>query len=259
MDEIQGKRNVSVWRLAAVIICLTWITDFLVRVFILEIGPREHDLLPFPAFLYFYAIAGILFIVTMFFPCELYIHGGLCWLWGLLRVIDGGSMAAVAVHLLGYLFLFRRGVFRTHLPAKVIVASLIFIVAFVSQIRYGIKFLVERSLQLFDFSLLVIVASLIFYPDRRNSSEPLILHLDTTRFTAQDVAILQKVLSNEKYQNIASEYGMGTSTFKKRIGGLYAEIGVQDRMDFMSRYARHTIELSPSSREPIILPTMVPQ
>jgi hypothetical protein len=254
MDSIQRKRNVSVWRLAAVIICMAWMIDFLVRIFVLEIGPREQDLLPFPFSLYFYAVAGVVLIVSMFFPRELYILGGLCWLWGLLRVIDGNSIAAVGVHLLGYLFLFMRGLFRTHFRAKVIVASLIFIAAFVSQIRYGVKFLAECGLQLFDFSMLVVIAVLIFYPERRNSTTPLMLCLDATRFTAQDVAILQKILSNEKYQRIASEYGMGTSTFKKRIGGLYAEIGVQDRMDFMSRYARHTIELSPSSRESVTPP-----
>jgi hypothetical protein len=247
MDAIQGKRAVLVWRLAAVIICLTWVTDFLVRVFVLEPSPRALDLLPFPAFLYCYAVAGILFIVSMFFPRELYLHGGLCWLWGLLRIIDGGSIAAVAVHALGYLFLLRRGLFRTHLRTKVMVASLLFVAAFVSQLRYGVWFLVDRGLQLFDFSLLAAVAVLLFYPVIRGSREPLVLYLDAARFSVQDVAILQKVLSNEKYQSIASDYGLGTSTFKKRIGGLYAELGVQDRMDFMARYSRYTIELVTSS------------
>lgn len=247
MNELGVKRDASVWRLAAVIICLVWATDFLVRVLVLEIGVREQDLLPPPAFIYFYAVAGLLFIVSMFFPRELYIHGGLCWSWGLIRIIDGGSMAAIAVHLLGYLFLFRRGLFRTHRRAKVFVATLVLIAAFASQIRYSVKFLVEQSLELFDFSLLVVVALLIFHPERRRFPQrqdgPIFLRLDPAHFTVQDVAILQKVLNNDKYQRIASEYNIGISTFKKRVGRLYAKLEVQDRMDFMARYADCTIAL----------------
>jgi hypothetical protein len=246
MDELERKRGVSVWRLAAVIICLVWATDFLVRAFVLEISAREQDLLPQPVFMYFYAVAGLLFIVSMFFPRELYIHGGLCWIWGLIRIIDGGSMAAIAVHLLGYLFLFRRGLFRTHTRAKVFIATLLLVAAFASQIRYSVRFLVEQSLELFDFSLLVVVALLIFHPERRKlrqkKNEPF-LSLDPARFVAQDAAILQKVLNNEKYKSIASEYGMGISAFKKRVGSLYARLEVQDRMDFMASYADYTITL----------------
>jgi DNA-binding NarL/FixJ family response regulator len=156
-------------------------------------------------------------------------------------------MAAIAVHLLGYLFLLRRGLFRTHTRAKVFIASLILVAAFASQIRYSVRFLVEQSLELFDFSLLVVVALLIFHPKRRRlpqkKDEPLFLTLDPVRFTAQDVAILKKVLNNEKYQSIASEYGMGISAFKKRVGSLYAKLEVQDRMDFMASYADYTLTL----------------
>jgi hypothetical protein len=258
----EKKRGVLIWRVAAVIICLAWAIDFLVRAVVLVTVIREQDILSAPVFITFYAVTGALFIMSMFFPRELYIHGGLCWLWGLLRIIDGGSIVALSLHILGYLFLARRGFFRTFLKTKVSVAALVVLLAFATQIRYSVVLLVEHSLQLFDFSVLVVITVMIFYPEihkawQRWKDSPISMTLDPALFNAQDVAMLRKILAGDKYVSIAArESDISVSTLKKRVRVLYSNLGVQDRTDFMARYSRHTIELAtaPESSPSLVAP-----
>jgi DNA-binding CsgD family transcriptional regulator len=244
----EEKRGVLIWRMAAIIICLGWAIDFWMRAFVLVTVIREQDILSFPVFIAFYAMAGVLFIVSMFFPRELYIHGGLCWLWGLLRIIDGGSITALSLHILGYLFFTRRGFFRAFPRVKLSVAVLVVLLALASQIRYSVTLLIERCLQLFDFSLLVLISMMIFYPElskawQRWKNGPKLLELDPKRFNAHDVTILRKVLAGDKYDSVAKDVDISLSTLKKRIRILFIKIGVQDKTDFLAKYARATIEL----------------
>jgi hypothetical protein len=243
------KRGVLIWRVAAVIICLGWAIDFWVRAIVLVTVTREQDILSPPVFITFYAVAGLLFIISMFFPRELYIHGGLCWLWGLLRIIDGGSITALSLHILGYLFLTRRGFFRTFLKTKVSVAALVALLAFATQFRYSVALLTEHCLQVFDFLVLVVIIVMIFYPElnnawRRWKDSPIAMTLDPALFSQQDVATLRKILVGDKYESIAHESDISVSTLKKRVHILYGKVGVQDRTDFMAKYSHYTFDLA---------------
>jgi hypothetical protein len=123
------------------------------------------------------------------------------------------------------------------------------LLAFASQLRYSVTLLVERCLQLFDFSLLLIVAVMIFYPELHKAwlrwkDRPTFLTLDPALFSTQDIAILRKILTGDKYESIAHDSEISVSTLKKRVRVLYRNIGVQDRTDFMARYSRYTLELA---------------
>jgi DNA-binding NarL/FixJ family response regulator len=261
---LAGKRDMVIWRLVTVSICLTWMICFSIRIFVLGINARTQDLMSPPVFISFHFGIAALLIAWIVKPHEFYIPALFCWLWGLMELIDGGSLGATALHLFGYLFALKRGYFRTHKTVKIVVAAVVLIAAIVSQVRYSVVFLIWHGLQVLDFTLVAAAVALVFYSDfqeflrqRAPSALPpeaaqpeaasLFLYIDPLRCSIQDLAILRQILAGGKYESIAHKYGMAVSTLKRRVRVLYTVIGVLDRADFMVRYSRYTIELSPES------------
>jgi hypothetical protein len=259
-------------RLATVSICLTWLICFSVRVFVLGISARAQDVMSPPIFIAFHFGIAALLIVWIVKPREFYVPALFCWIWGLMQLIDGGSLGATSLHLFGYLFALKRGYFRTHTVVKIVIAAVILIAALVSQVRYSVVFLIRHGLQVLDFALVAAAVALVFYSDFQEflrqraavalspevaPSEvvPLFLYIDPLRCTIQELAILKQILAGGKYESIAHEYGMAVSTLKRRVRVLYTVIGVLDRADFMVRYSHYTLELE-LSPEPI--PTTPP-
>jgi hypothetical protein len=261
-----------IWRLATVSICLTWLICFSVRVFVLGISARPQDVMSPPIFIAFHFGIAALLIVWIVKPHEFYVPALFCWLWGLMQLIDGGSLGATSLHLFGYLFALKRGYFRTCTVIKIVVAAVILIAALVSQVRYSVVLLIRHGLQVLDFALVAAAVALVFYSDFQEflrqraavalphevaqpeavppEAAPLFLYIDPLRCTIQELAILKQILAGGKYESIAHEYGMAVSTLKRRVRVLYTDIGVRDRADFMVRYSRYTLELE-LSPEPI--------
>jgi DNA-binding CsgD family transcriptional regulator len=227
-----------------------------------------------PIFIAFHFGIATLLIVWIVKPREFYVPALFCWLWGLMQLIDGGSLGATSLHLFGYLFALKRGYFRTRTVVKIVVAAVILIAALISQVRYSVVFLIRHGLQVLDFALVAAAVALVFYSDfqeflrqraavtlppkavpseaEQPEAAPLFLYIDPLRCTIQELAILQRILAGDKYESIARDYGMAVSTLKRRIRSLYTVIGVLDRADFMVRYSRYTLkfELSPEPVSP---------
>lgn len=258
----EGKRDMVIWRLTTVIICLAWLVCFSIRVFVLGISDRAENMLSPPLFIAFHFGLAALLIVWIVYPREFYFPALFCWLWGLTQIIDGGSLDATALHVFGYLFALKRGYFRTHTSIKLVIAAVILIAALVSQIRYSEILLIRHGLQVLEFALIATAVVLVFYADlqqllrqQADTAPPagavtLFLRLDQEWCNEQELAILQKILAGGKYASIAHEYGIAVSTLKRRVHTLYAAIGVLDRADFIVRYSRYTLELLPSPVTP---------
>jgi DNA-binding CsgD family transcriptional regulator len=265
--NMMEKRDVLVWRLTAVIICLACLTGFLVRVFVWEPDVHELDLLSGTVLMGFQMGMATLLIALIIFPRELYIHAALCAFWSLTSVIDGGSFVPISLYLLGCLFALKRGFFSVHVKRKTVVVGLVLLAALATQFRYSLTLLITNGLELFVFFLVAGIAESFFHHElqklrggqedvpRANVSatlvaDTLLLYLKPALFTAQDVAILQKVLDGAKYMSIAHDQNIAISTLKNRVRVLYSKIGVPDRTAFMSRYSRYILKLA-LSPEPV--------
>ena len=56
-----------------------------------------------------------------------------------------------------------------------------------------------------------------------------------------DVVLLQKVLKNEQYKNIARAVYKAPGTIRNRLNKIYDLLGVMDRMGFISSYFGYDI------------------
>ncbi|MBO4533966.1 MAG: hypothetical protein J5726_09795 [Treponema sp.] len=65
--------------------------------------------------------------------------------------------------------------------------------------------------------------------------------------TESDVVLLQKVLENEQYKNIARAVYKAPGTIRNRLNKIYDLLGVMDRMGFISTYLGYEIIFENSS------------
>jgi DNA-binding CsgD family transcriptional regulator len=248
MKKPKDANQLTLWRFIAITMCLIWVVSFLLRVFVLGGFDREHSLISMPIYIGFCAFTVGMLIVLLIFPYQFYLYAAFCWIWGLARLVDGGGLSALLVHLISYMFLYRQGFFnpKARRWITIIIGGVMLAVTLVSQIRFGRTVLLMHLLQLSDFVLAVCVAAVVLRQEIRliqKRRQENILRLPADVFSGEDAEILRRILAGEKYEAIAHDAGQSLSTLKKHVRGIFLKLEVNDRIVFMSRYANHRIVL----------------
>jgi DNA-binding NarL/FixJ family response regulator len=117
------------------------------------------------------------------------------------------------------------------------------IAAILSQMRYGLETLVDNLLLYAILVLSLALAMILFRPELNKVRQITTLTLNPAQFTERDAEILRKILGGQKYEAIAREHGVAEVTLKKLIKRLYNRIGVEDRTNFLARYANFSIQV----------------
>jgi hypothetical protein len=159
---------------------------------------------------------------------------------------------------LGLTFAFKQGFFKTSPWLKTALAVLVLLAALASQIQYGIVHITETFFGLLELLLIAGLAGMLFMREiktlkeagRQNGKFPYNpafsvtgseLRLSRNAFTGRDIQILQKILNGDKYEAVASEFGIGLSTLKKRLTFLFSLLEISDKAHFLEQFENHTI------------------
>ncbi|GMO27231.1 MAG: hypothetical protein Ta2F_02800 [Termitinemataceae bacterium] len=246
MRKSLQDRPVFWWRTIAVLSLLVWLMSFVIRVFYFGLNGHEQDFLITDGYYIIYAVVLFALFVLVIFPLNFRIYAFVYTSFGLLRLINGDSIVAIFMYLLGISFSYKIDFFKKRMMIKISLYAAAFIAAIVSQKRYGGEFFFNNLLLYIMLILIMALAFLLFLPEIKKircdfkTSE---LRLSTADFTERDAEILQRIQQGEKYEAIAAEYDIATITLKKLVRKLFYRLGVSDRTIFLSKYSGRKIVL----------------
>lgn len=233
-----------IWRFAPLATAFIWLVDYIFRIYTYGIPSYQYMIITPESFFIPVILVGVMVILTIFFPYQFYIHGILCLLLGLIRLIDGGLTNALLIHLFGYIFLYRQGFFKTHGCIKLSIGGIIIIAAIASQARFEDVVLLPRLVHFIGSILIIAVTIILLKPEIqiiKKKKRKMVLTLPADLVTEKDAEILIKILAGEKYEAIANDEDLSLSTLKKNVRRLFNILRVNDRINFISLYANHEV------------------
>ncbi len=200
------------------------------------------------------SITMLMLIVLVVYPLQFRLYAFLCFVWGIVSLIDGASSLGLLMYILGTSFAFRAGFFQKHIERRILLVIFLPIFAIIPQVRFGINKVILSIIHLFSVGLIFSLIFLLIFPViRKLGKKPTrnshVVYLPAERFSAKDIRCLKKVQDGEKYESIAKDEDIGLSTLKKKIKTIYQSLDVYDRTSFLSTYAGYTFLLKPANEE----------
>lgn len=162
-------------------------------------------------------------------------------------LFDTCNPMGVCMYYLGNITLFIRGYYRKNGRKKLCSAVLFFIILLMSNLRYGINIFLSELIEKMGYCIVIGIQTLFLIYTINTSKniskgEKKILNLaDFPGGNEDDVLLLQKVLANKQYKEIASEVFRSEGTVRNRLNKVYDLLGVMDRMGFITTYMGYEI------------------
>lgn len=192
-------------------------------------------------------ISIICFIVLVIYPEKLMALSIISFMYSLVIFIDEpNNQMGILMSLMCYYTLYIRDFFHKKKFLKIISLILIFLISFLSQIRFGfsiffnsffdsLAFLLVTCIILFFFKQLIII-------DTKKKSAVKILNLFPYIGTRkEDVQLLKLVLDKKQYIEISQIVFRTEGTVRNRLNKLYDILGVADRIGFVTTYVGYEI------------------
>lgn len=198
-------------------------------------------------------VAIILFYLMIIHPQKIeYLAIGSFMYTFVCLTLDFDNPMGILMYGLGISVFYVRGLFIHKTRQKAIIAIIVYICLLCGGFLYSL--LLHESADYFDAILemtgytlvLSIIIFLLITYDHFTKAEsqaiPKILNLaEFSGLVETDVVLLQKVLENEQYKNIAREVFKAPGTVRNRLNKIYDILGVMDRMGFISTYMGYEI------------------
>lgn len=177
------------------------------------------------------------FFVLILYPTKFAIYSLICGIWGLLEIIDTGSLLGFLLFLLGLCFAIKINFLKKHTAFKVVLITLIVLAAIASQLRYGISLFLYCFMNCFGTSLiLTLLYFLLAKPtdstfDNTNSNTFHVFDLP-----AKDIEFIKSIVKNETYAEIAEKNKITESSVKRAMLRIYKISGAENKNDFLIKY-----------------------
>lgn len=189
----------------------------------------------------------ICFVILVIYPEKLMALSIISFMYSLVIFIDEpNNQMGILMSLLCYYTLYIRDFFHKMKFLKTISLILIFLISFLSQIRFGfsiflnsffdsLAFLLVACIILFFFKELIII-------ETKKKSTVKILNLFPYIGTRkEDVQLLKLVLEKKQYLEISQIVFRTEGTVRNRLNKLYDILGVADRIGFVTTYVGYEI------------------
>ena len=162
-------------------------------------------------------------------------------------VFDLDNPMGVLMYALGITALYVRGLFINGKKYKIFIFVLLYIGLLLGGIHFGLSESLYPLINKLGYTLVLslIIILLLLYKNHssiESSNTTSILNLaNYPGLVENDVILLQKVLENEQYKNIATAVYRTEGTIRNRLNKIYDILGVMDRMGFISTYMGYEI------------------
>ena len=198
-------------------------------------------------------VIALVCVILFFYP-QRYSLIGICSLWYsiVISTISVDNMMCIIMFLLALSTFLIRGVFRTKTLIKSMIVILVYLYELLISLHFGFKIFVESSLLKLGYTF-VLVLCIYLYSEFHLSTVLLelndknhILNLaDYDGINRCDIDLLERVLRNKKYKEIAFELHGNPGTIRNRLNKLYDILGTGDRTGFILKYNGYKIIYQP--------------
>jgi DNA-binding CsgD family transcriptional regulator len=137
----------------------------------------------------------------------------------------------------------RQGFYKTCLPLKALGTGLALMAAIGLQYRYGLPVMLTTVLDCVMVSFMGVLWRFVIpsgVPGSAAGTEAGPVHPGPgPRLwypSGQDREIAERIAAGEKYELIAQTLGLSVRSFNRRVKGLFVELGVKNRADFVRWY-----------------------
>ncbi len=148
------------------------------------------------------------------------------------------------MYFLTFSFLMARGFFRKNRKLKIGCLLGVFLILFLSQLRFGIKFFIESLIGFAGYTLVYVLGFFFFYQTISKYQEnEKVLDLSVyPELTDRDKEWLELIMQETKYEVIANQYNMSFGSVRNRFRKIFKILQVSDRIGFMATYGGYTIK-----------------
>jgi DNA-binding CsgD family transcriptional regulator len=166
-------------------------------------------------------------------------------MWGILHFMAGENLLGFVGYFSGVGFCYYQGFFRRAVRRKLAVfIALLFAVLAWHLYRKNISW-ESAVIRFLEIALLACMMSSLFlslfYKNAFRTGEK-ILCLSPQKFSNQEAAILRLILSDDKYQAIATKQNISRSSVKARAREIYKKLGVSDYHECLTRWQGWAVE-----------------
>jgi len=183
------------------------------------------------------AITAIVFLYLIFFPSNIFLYPIICFVHGLLNIVDGGNIIGLMLVMLGCAFSLKSGFFKRRAQIKFFCLVLLLLGAMLSQLRYSIPIFVNSLLNISIVAIIFLMFWFLFssyfaelLPHRADITD---IHLGKYDLQKRDYDFIRQILENQKYDAIAMSHRISESAVKQRAGVIYRKLGVSNRTEFL--------------------------
>lgn len=235
-EGLLGQKRV-LWRVLACFGFLLTSVSIIVNIYVLpnsiygEIGS-----FPYAGFIG-NVVAALGFLLLIFFPQNFNIYSILFYLYGISNFLNKGNMLAILCIASSFSFMYCSGTLKKiNIFASCSLVVFPFL-CFFTQIKAGKEFFLVSLCHLCAAVLIFCVLFFLLFPYiRRYFNQKQQKRLCSPDFTEVDVQNLTKIQQGQKYEAIAINMNISTSSVKTMMVRLYRNLGVTTREEFLITY-----------------------
>lgn len=185
----------------------------------------------------------ILLLAFLFFPSHIEIFSFISGFYSIvIFTVDPENPMCVFLYFICISILYARGSYNKNRKTKNAITIIVFLLLWISQIRFGTEIFIASSLEIiaYSFSCICILFFFNFYIKDKVSFSNKEKILDLSKFEGlkkRDAQWLVSIKNKEKYQSIAIESQMTPGAVKNRLRLIYKILNVGDKTGFLNKYS----------------------
>lgn len=156
-------------------------------------------------------------------------------------VFETNNPMGLCMYFLGMVVLYVRGFFIRKSKQKKIGAIIFLVLLFLFRLHFGIEIFLNTILDNIAYFLVIGVSIFLLmkfhHSQKEVVSEKTLNLADFPGLNQKDVNLLQKVLENKQYKEIAFELKRSEGTIRNRLNKVYDLLGVMDKIGFITIYS----------------------
>ena len=243
-----SKQYMKIYRIIGIlgIILLAVSTIYKIVYFFLYGFTESQQEIEFYALIFVNTISIILFILTVVKPERLEFYSIISFVYMLeILILNCHNIMSVLMAILCIITLDIRGFFIRKKTLKISLFVLSYLLALLTEIRFGFAFFIETFIMNFGAFFVLAVCGLMVQKQfelMKNQSSSQIL--DLTKYndlSEQDKEIIHLIKEGQKYDWIAGYLKISTPTLKRHVKRIFELLDVVDLIDFHANFSGCTI------------------
>ena len=191
-------------------------------------------------------LAIVFFFVLAIFPYKLEFLAIISFIYSLCcLVFDKNNPIGILMYVLSNAVLYVRGFFIRNTKQKILISVIIYIALLLGELHFGISVFLNSLVNKLGYSLVLSIICFLLFTNKKESNDiDIARKLNLAEYpllVPNDIPLLQNVLQNKQYKEIAMIVRRSEGTIRNRLNKIYDILGVMDRKGFIMTYFGYDI------------------